>query len=210
MYNLMILDESGSMSSLLQPTVSGFNEMVESIQQAQKDMPEQEHFVSLVTFNGNGIRTKLDRDPAMDIRKLKDGDYRPNSSTPLYDAIGMSVSRLQYKIENVSPEAKVLVTILTDGEENSSREYHGRQIKEMIEALSEKNWLFTFIGTDFDVERVAEQLSIRNVMRFEKNQASMNQMFDENREMRDEVYHYIRSGDRDWNKKQYVKKERNG
>ena len=54
-YNLIILDESGSMASLKRSTISGFNEVVQSIQSASKQFPEQQHYISLVTFNGDGI-----------------------------------------------------------------------------------------------------------------------------------------------------------
>ena len=58
-HNLIILDESGSMEAIKRATIIGFNEVVQTIKGVEKRFPEQEHFVSLVTFNGLGIKTKL-------------------------------------------------------------------------------------------------------------------------------------------------------
>jgi len=54
-YNLIILDESGSMSSIYNHALSGINETINGIRQSQEKYPEQEHFVSIVTFEGNGM-----------------------------------------------------------------------------------------------------------------------------------------------------------
>jgi len=198
--NLVIVDESGSMASIMGPTVSGFNELVETIRDAQKKYQDQEHYVSLVTFNSNGIRTKLDRDPVSDIRKLKEGDYRPNGGTPLYDAMGMAITRLHHKLELVCPDAKVLVTILTDGEENASKEFNGRQIKALIEQLKETEWVFTFIGTDFDVESVARSLSINanHTISFEKTNEGTMYMYDTVRSINSKRFEKISKNDVDW------------
>lgn len=58
-HNLIILDESGSMEAIKRATIAGFNEVVQTIKGVEKQFPEQEHFVSFVTFNGLGIKTKL-------------------------------------------------------------------------------------------------------------------------------------------------------
>lgn len=71
----------------------------------------------------------------------------------------------------------VLVTILTDGEENASREYTGSAIKSLVEELKNSNWTFTYIGTDHDEEKFAVSVSITNTMMFEKSQAGMSNMF---------------------------------
>lgn len=72
--------------------------------------------------------------------------------TPLYDAIGFSVSKLKQELASKT-NYNVLVTILTDGAENNSKEYTRETIKKMSDELSEDNWTFTYIGTDHDVEK---------------------------------------------------------
>ncbi|MBL8007954.1 MAG: VWA domain-containing protein [Ignavibacteria bacterium] len=175
-YNLLILDESGSMESIKTPVISGFNEIVQTIRNAEKEFPGQEHFVSYVTFNTGGIKTILDAVPAAYLQPVNEHNYRPNSGTPLYDAIGFSVNNLKQRM-NGSTYGKVLVTILTDGFENSSREYSGENIKKMIEKLKDKGWTFTYIGTDHDVYKSSGNISIDNFYVFDKSSDGAGAMF---------------------------------
>jgi Mg-chelatase subunit ChlD len=175
-YNLIILDESGSMAEIKSATIRGFNEVVQTIKSAEEQLPGQEHFISLTTFNSMAIRTKLDRAKASELQGMKEDDFNPNASTPLYDAIGFSVVKLRNDIKT-EVDAKVLVTILTDGEENASREYTGKLIRQIIEDQKRKGWTFTYIGANHDVEKAAGHLSIQNHLCFEADVDSMQRMF---------------------------------
>ena len=96
-YNLIILDESGSMSSIWRQALDGINETLNGIRKTQDEYPSQHQYVSIVTFEGNGVRgvkTLRDRIPVENIQNLKDDDYRPGGCTPLYDAMGLSVNYL--------------------------------------------------------------------------------------------------------------------
>jgi hypothetical protein len=70
-----------------------------------------------------------------------------------------------------------LVTILTDGEENASREYNGKSIKKLIDELKLNNWTFTYIGANHDVEKFAQSISITNIMKFQATNAGIKEMF---------------------------------
>jgi hypothetical protein len=100
--------------------------------------------------------------------------------TPLYDAIGFSVTKLRQVLEGKT-DYDVLVTILTDGEENSSKEYTGKAISQLINELQLSHWIFTYIGTDHNVEEFAATISITNTMTFQKNEAGMQAMFSKER-----------------------------
>lgn len=176
-HNLIILDESGSMESIKNNIVSGFNELVETIKGIEKQYPEQEHFISFVSFNGLGIKEHIFLEPVSKLKKIDHKKYRPNACTPLLDAMGFSINKLKQSLEERQADFNVLVTILTDGEENSSREFSGYQIRALVEELKQKRWTFTYIGTDHDVERVAISLSIENTMVFEKNGDDIKEMF---------------------------------
>lgn len=176
-FNLIILDESGSMDSIKATTISGFNEIIQTIKEVEKQFPEQEHFVSFVTFNGVGIKTLLFNQPVATIKLIDEKQYQPNSSTPLYDAMGLSFNKLRVSLLDLT-DYNVLVTILTDGEENSSREYNGKNIKNLIEDLKTKNWTFTYIGTNHDIEKLAESLSIDNKHYYMATDLGMKHMFD--------------------------------
>lgn len=163
-FNLIILDESGSMQSIKRTTINGVNETVQTIRAAQKKHENQEHFVSLVTFNSEAVKNVYECSPVTEVRELTDDRYTPNCGTPLYDAMGSALNALRPK---VAPDDKVLVTIVTDGEENSSREYDGNAIKSLVNELKGKGWVFVYIGANQNVEQVAATISVTNVMNFQ-------------------------------------------
>ena len=79
-----------------------------------------------MSFNSDAVKTICDCVPASEVKELTESDYNPSCCTPLYDAMGQALTRLRPK---VGSEDKVLVTVITDGEENSSSEYTGKAIK---------------------------------------------------------------------------------
>jgi hypothetical protein len=175
-HNLIILDESGSMSVIKSTIIQGFNELVQTIHGIEKQFPEQEHFVSFLTFNSLGKRLLHFMEPAGRLKQIDDKSYNPDASTPLYDAMGFGINKLKQALEEQTGY-NVLVTILTDGEENASIEFSGNDIKKLVEELKQNNWTFTYIGTDHDVEKIAFSLSITNTMVFEKNDDDIKSMF---------------------------------
>ncbi|WP_080238423.1 vWA domain-containing protein [Spirosoma rigui] len=186
-FNLIILDESGSMESIKTPTLTGFNEMVQTIKGAQVQFPDQQHYISLVAFNGLSIRTLLDRLPVDSLYPLTTDLYRPDASTPLYDAMGRSLLRLELQTEHLT-NYSVLVSILTDGDENASREFGGAAIRAMVDRLTKLGWSFTYMGANHNVEQTAALLAIHSSIRFESTQASVEQLFDKDRKGRMAYY----------------------
>ena len=162
-YNLIIIDESGSMSCIRQQAMDSLNETIQTIRAAQERNENQEHFVTLVTFNDTATIVN-DCAPVNEIKELTAESYRPDCCTALYDAMGISLSALHKK---VSKEDKVLVTIVTDGYENASQEYNLRTIKALVEELKAKGWVFAYLGANQDAEEVAFSMSIDNAMRWE-------------------------------------------
>ncbi|QQS30882.1 MAG: VWA domain-containing protein [Sphingobacteriales bacterium] len=207
-YNLIILDESGSMESIKTPTIRGFNEVVQTIREVEKQFPEQEHYVTLITFNGGGIKTLLDKQRVNQLFEIDQNRYQPNASTPLLDAIGFGAIGLKNYLQDKT-DYNVLVTILTDGEENASREFNRRQINEIINELKTKGWVFTYIGANQDVDAVADSLSINSKMAFMANEADMRNMFDKERKQRMAYYkniHFNREQPEDYFEDQDEKK----
>jgi len=182
-HNLIILDESGSMSSIKNNIIQGFNELVQTIHGIEKQFPDQEHFISFISFNGLGQKLLHFADPASRLQQINDKSYQPDASTPLYDAMGFGISKLKQLLEDKTGY-NVLVTVLTDGEENASREYSGSSIKQLVEEMKQNNWTFTYIGTDHDVEKFASSISIENVMAFEKSAHGITDMFQKERKAR--------------------------
>jgi len=182
-HNLIILDESGSMESIKSTIINGFNELVQTIHGIEKQFPEQEHYISFVTFNGLGQKIPHFFEPASNLKQIDDKSYAPDATTPLFDAMGFAINKLKTALAGQS-NYNVLVTVLTDGEENASREHSALDIKFLIEELKLRNWTFTYIGTDHDVEKIAFSLSINNTLRFEKNEEDIKKMFQRDQDSR--------------------------
>lgn len=166
-FNVIILDKSGSMESIRQAAVDGFNETLAGIKKAQEKYTEsQEHFVSLLTFCDCEKKYVFDKVPVAEARKLTLDDYEPCCCTPLYDAMGFTLTTMQNHAKKVD-DAVVVVTIITDGYENASKEYTGATVKKLVEELKGEGWTFTYMGANQDSVEVAFNLSIRNSRNFE-------------------------------------------
>lgn len=174
-FNVMILDKSGSMSSIAHQAVTGVNETLASIRNQQLKNPEQDNYVTLVAFCGCELKTIYDQVPIAEVKDLTERDYRPCCVTPLYDAIGTTITRIHQLA--LDDNTAVAVTVITDGYENASREYTHQAIQSLIGTYKEEGWLFAYIGADHDVEAVAYSLHIDNAMRFEKTKEGTMNMF---------------------------------
>ena len=161
------------MSNLIEPTCTTFdyslapidsvNETIQSINAAAEKYKDQEHIVSLVTFHDD-VKTVYECVPIKEVEELTSETYQPKCCTALYDAMGMSLNALRPKVAEAD---KVLVTVVTDGYENASKEYSGKAIKALVDELKTKGWVFAYIGANQDVETVAATISITNVLNFE-------------------------------------------
>lgn len=183
-FNLIIIDESGSMQSIKKEAIDSVNEIIQTIRSAQKKHDDQEHYVSLVTFNDD-VKTVYECVPVDEIKELTAETYQPDCCTALYDAMGISLNALRKK---VAEDDKVLVTVVTDGYENSSKEYSGKAIKALVDELKVKGWVFAYIGANQDVEAVAATISITNVMNFETTSAGTHMMTDRVNRSRERLY----------------------
>ena len=123
-YNLIVLDESGSMYPLRQAATEGLTQTLSTIKQAQAEHSStQDHYVTLVTFSDflgkPSVRTLCD---AVPVAQIPDPiPYSPNGNTPLLDAMGISLNALLGRIQ-ADKNATAAVTVITDGLENASRE----------------------------------------------------------------------------------------
>ncbi len=177
-YNLVILDKSGSMECIRKEAIDGYNETLGAICAAQlKHMDTQDHFVSLAAFCDCGIDMIYDKTPIKDADKLTNKQYEPCCCTPLFDAIGKTVKKLKADIKDIE-DAAVLVTIITDGYENSSKEWTGPAIKKLIDECKEDGWMFSFIGAGEDVVKVASTISITNTVVWEQTTEGTKEMFE--------------------------------
>ncbi len=187
-FNVVILDRSGSMSRIRQAALSGFNETLRGIQQAQKKFAEtQDHFISLLTFCNCRMDYIYDKTPAWQARMLTLADYEPCCSTPLYDAMGLTITRMRDYVKNI-PDATVVVTIITDGMENASREYDAKAINSLVKELREEGWTFTYMGTNQNVAEEAARMAINNTRSFSYDNAGVSYAMEADRNQRMNYY----------------------
>ena len=192
-YNLIILDESGSMDDIREQALIGVNETIQTIRQAQKENPADNQMLSFVTFDQGGdrpdVRLIIDNQKIENVPDVKPEQYNPYGMTPLYDAMGKSISRLQKVVKEGD---HVLVTVITDGFENSSSHYTAEMIKELVESLSGQGWVFTYIGANQDSEQTAAGLGIHSTMDFKVTIEGSAMMFDKMRSSNREYYKKVR------------------
>ena len=169
---LMIIDESGSMSSLKKATEESHLGILQKIKSECTEMPNLNQFVNTWVFDSNRIEeiqtlTKIQADDT-----LKPIDLRPNGSTPLFDAIGKACTQLEIIMSNLKfqPEdTMVNVAVFTDGEENSSRIFTQGEVKRLVTRLKTQGWSFNYYGTDTSVEEMKERLAFDGGMVMEKS-----------------------------------------
>ena len=175
--NLMILDASGSMESIYNQALSGVNETIQTIRMGQNEHPEFQQILTLAYFNSgkNYLNVKYSATPIDEVKEITKEDYVTRGCTALYDAMGEMISELNRKI---TPEDRVLVTVITDGYENASVHWFGPQIKSLVEELRHEGWTFTYIGANQDVEAVAGSMGIRNTLAFDETEEGTKAMFE--------------------------------
>ncbi len=115
-FNLIILDESGSMSCIERQALNGLNETLQTIRRAQDKFPEQEQLVSIVPFESGNIRLLRDKVSIKEVNDLRPDEYNPGACTPLYDAIGFGINpgALRTRTSRLCANVKRLVCELND------------------------------------------------------------------------------------------------
>jgi uncharacterized protein YegL len=151
------LDESGSMSGVKRETLSGLNEQIQEL----KKHSDIDSTITLVTFAGDkDVKVKYSAVPISEIDTIKEEDYNPNGSTAMYDGVARLLNELQQKVVD-NDETTYLVLIVSDGEENASKEYNSSKIAEMIKTRQEtKKWTVSYLGANQDLTIVQQTLGL--------------------------------------------------
>lgn len=156
----IVLDRSGSMRAVRNATIAGFNEFVEGQKLGFGDAR-----MTLVQFDTEDpFEIVFDSKPVRDVPKLTIEKYVPRGGTPLHDALGYAIDSLGARLSKL-PEyerpGKVVIVAMTDGLENSSRNYTAPRIAEMIRHQREAySWQFVFLGANQDAILTGERLNI--------------------------------------------------
>ena len=154
----VLLDESGSMQSVRDQVIDGFNEYISGLTVSGAKRIR----VSLTKFDSSGFNPDYIGAKLKNVPKLTRKSYKPNAMTPLYDAVGRMVRALEQQIaqDSIKQGDKVLVVIQTDGYENASKEYTQKAIKKLLKEKQKAGWTFVFLGADQNAWGVSESLGV--------------------------------------------------
>lgn len=152
LYVTLILDESGSMQSCKGAALAGFNQYLAALRREPAETR-----LTLTLFNADKTEMRYRAVPASGVNDLDVETYRPQAGTPLYDAIGRTLSLAR---QEAPAEARKLCVILTDGEENASQEYTRARVFALIKEHERQGWAFLYLGADHDVWAAGGDLGI--------------------------------------------------
>jgi len=154
-----ILDESGSMLNQQQVVIDGFNEQLQMMAKEEK-AGEVTYLVSLTKFSEKVEKVFTDV-PLAQVQKLNKNTYSPDGGTALFDAIGATISTA------TRGETDVMVTIMTDGRENASREWKRAAIQTLIKIRQDENkWGFVYFGANQDAWAAAKDIGVSNAVNY--------------------------------------------
>lgn len=184
---VFILDSSGSMGAIRDEAIEMFNQQVSEARNTSRGRTT----VSFTTF-GTGSRPiihTIGADLGL-LEPLTHETYKPDGMTPLYDAIGWTIERVERELNTEDENTSVLVVIISDGQENHSgqwqkdvpheqrhRAYSAADIAEMIARLDQTGrWTLTYLGANQDLREVQKNLGFKasNMQSFAADIAGMN------------------------------------
>ncbi len=166
----IILDRTGSMQSIKDDTIGGFNTFLKE----QKKL-KGKATMTLVQFDSQDPYEVIHSfKPVKDIQELDTSTYVPRASTPLLDAIGRGINDLEKCLDDMKKKerpGKVVMVIITDGQENASKEFNKPQIMKMMKDKEKADWQFVFLSADLASIGDASDygFSADKVMSFDKN-----------------------------------------
>jgi hypothetical protein len=167
---IFVLDDSGSMQSCRQATISGYNEYLQMQREDAKNtgIPT---FVSLYKFDGHSVNCVFNRVSIEEVSSIDEKTYNPQGTTNLYDAIGgvmMQINSMLAQNKKADRDS-IIITILTDGHENASKTFDNTNVKQMVEKAEGKNWGFMFLGANIDAFAAGASLGFgqQNTMQYD-------------------------------------------
>lgn len=159
----LVVDRSGSMTSVKSDAQGAINKFLEE----QRLQPGVMTF-SMVQFD-NVVDILHQFTP---IENVKDYELIPRGWTALFDATGIAIQKTGEILSELPEEKRpgnVLVAVVTDGAENSSKEYTFEQLKKMIQDQQEiYGWHFAFLGADTSSWQ-GQNLGFGHVAKYDSN-----------------------------------------
>lgn len=191
-----VLDETGSMETVKDATISGFNEYINSLKKNGDSFT-----FTLVKFNSTKINKVHSDVPISKVKLLTDKTYNPDNMTPLYDAIAKCIHTIEEHLKkaiddcdaceerftcftadnsaNCDKKPAVLLVVMTDGFENASLQYNRMEILDLIQKKESEGWTFAYLGANQDAWGVGQSIGIRggNTMTYANTPDSLSAAF---------------------------------
>lgn len=172
----IVLDRSGSMQIIKKDIIGGFNTFIEDQKKVEGKMS-----VSLLTFDVQPFDYVYELIDLSQVKPLDDRTYQPRGGTALNDAFAQLINQTGAKLAEM-PDAerpeRVLFVCISDGEENSSREYDSAKLKSLIEHQKEKyNWEFLYIGANQDSQEEGKTRGIKHAFNFAADKEGTEAMY---------------------------------
>ena len=170
-----VLDETGSMQSRKEVTISGFNEWMQEMEKFPGEV-----LLNLIKFNSDKHELLI-KQAVLGLTKprLTKESYLPAALTPLLDAVGRAIRETDSQLENLPEDTDVVLVILTDGQENASTEFSLEAIKALIAEKEKAGWAITYMGDSADAWMGAQTMgvSVGATMNFMGDNQSSQQAF---------------------------------
>jgi hypothetical protein len=173
----VILDESGSMTSVAEQTIAAFNMFVQEQREASSKVGKG--YLTLIKFDAPEIKTVYSSRPLEEVSLLDRHTYSPRGGTNLFDAIGHSIAAVNTSLASLTEEQRpgVLTLIMTDGYENSSVNFKSDEIKNLVRSAENADWTFTFLGANIDAFSAGSAIGMTLHNTASYNTANMTETF---------------------------------
>src|SRR5262245_23777844 len=148
-----LLDETGSMESIKDDTIGGFNSYLGSLKAEAAPID-----FTLIKFDSRRIEKVCVAVPVSEVAELTMESYRPGASTPLVDAAYKTIKAVEKSLNGSNP--KVVVCIQTDGHENASTEHSWDELNALIKEKTAAGWQFNFLGTGIDAYDTGARMGV--------------------------------------------------
>lgn len=153
-----VLDRSGSMSSILDDAIGGFNAFLKE----QKSISNSTAYLTVALFDDKYSLLHKHVN-IQDVPEIDNNTYTPRGMTALNDAIGKTINQLTIRLMSLANEDKpnnIIVLILTDGHENASKEFTQADIKNLISEKEKSDWQFIYLAANQDAFETSRLLGI--------------------------------------------------
>jgi len=162
----IVLDRSGSMSSIRDEVIGAANDQIKTIQKEAENVNTD---ISFFTFSTKADDPVFVDQPVEKMELLTKESYVPDGLTAMLDGVGKAVAHLEQTKDANDPGTAFLVIIVSDGMENNSKEYNWESLASKIKPIQDtKRWTFSYLGANQDLGKVSKDLNIssKNVMAF--------------------------------------------